>query len=620
MCRGWQMFMDLNWAECKADSLIAESLRLPRPATAAVVLPPTVRSLTMRGTSLPGTTPLNLLHLRLALGSHFAHYLRAKLHQDTGYTATVGISTNKLLAKLVGNTHKPDAQTTLLPSYTEDGDVGVDVDNVTTFIDDHEVGQIPGIGFKLAQKLRAHVLQRPADFDAGLVYGGTKESVLVRDVRTFPGMGPESLERLLGGPGVPHGTGSRIWGLLNGCDDKQVGQAREIPRQISIEDSYMRLDTLEQVTKELRMLARRLLERMHTDLLEEDDDAEDQNTGSYTSRPMKRWLAHPKTLRLSTRPRPPQNPDGSRNRSFARISKSTPMPTFVFNLNAATTTDAIVDKLLTEALLPLFRKLHPEKRGWNLSLVNVAATNMTDAASEKGGIGRDISKMFKRQDEVLKQWRVVEEPDRFEEERLEIEEPKRTQTEQEELIMSDVSFERGDVMMDDCDGSSREEGGIVEEPEVHNQKEEDNEYDDEYEWLEEDELAHREPRFLLMQLEKQLQGEDSDQGEPQILLMQSPSSTPSSEREEEEEEHLSQEPWLAEWKRELAEDNAVLQRHGSEDFPTASQDVEATVSDVWEAEDDDDMMDAEDSFRCEECGAVMPMFALGAHYRWHEHM
>ncbi|KAH8624519.1 hypothetical protein IG631_21258 [Alternaria alternata] len=433
-------------------------------------------------------------------------------------------------------------------------------------------------------------------------------------------MGPESLERLLGGPGVPHGTGSRIWGLLNGCDDKQVGQAREIPRQISIEDSYMRLDTLEQVTKELRMLAKRLLERMHMDLLEEDDDADDQDTGSYTSKPMKRWLAHPKTLRLSTRPRPPQNPDGSRNRSFARISKSAPMPTFVFNLNAATTTDAILDKLLTEALLPLFRKLHPEKRGWNLSLVNVAATNMADAASEKGGIGRDISKMFKRQDEVLKQWRVVEEPDRFEEERLKIEEPKQIQTEQEELIMSDVSYERGDVMMDDCDGSSREEGGIVEEPEVHNQKEEDNEYDDEYEWLEEDELAHREPRFLLMQLEKQLQGEDSDQGEPQILLMQSPSSTPSSEREEEEQEHLSQEPWLAEWKRELAEDNAVLQRHGSEDFPTASQDVEATVSDVWEAEDDDDMMDAEDSFRCEECGAVMPMFALGAHYRWHEHM
>ncbi|KAH6841237.1 hypothetical protein B0T12DRAFT_458430 [Alternaria alternata] len=451
------------------------------------------------------------------------HLYPKAANYDLGYTATVGISTNKLLAKLVGNTHKPDAQTTLLPSSTEDGNAGVDVDNVTTFIDDHEVGKIPGIGFKLAQKLRAHVLQRPADFDAGLVYGGTKEPVLVRDVRTFPGVGPESLERLLGGPGVPHGTGSRIWGLLNGCDDKQVGQAREIPRQISIEDSYMRLDTLEQVTKELRMLARRLLERMHTDLLEEDDDAEDQNTGSYTSRPMKRWLAHPKTLRLSTRPRPPQNPDGSRNRSFARISKSTPMPTFVFNLNAATTTDAIVDKLLTEALLPLFRKLHPQKRGWNLSLVNVAATNMADAASERGGIGRDIGKMFKRQDEVLKQWR------------------------------------RGDVMMDECDGGSREEGGTIEEPEVHNEKEEDNEYDDEYEWLEEDELAHREPRFLLMQ-------------------------------------------------------------HGSEDFPTASQDVEATVSDVWEAEDDDDMMDAEDAFRCEECGAVMPIFALGAHYGWHEHV
>ncbi|KAI4944851.1 hypothetical protein J4E91_008539 [Alternaria rosae] len=438
---------------------------------------------------------------------------------EKGYTATVGISTNKLLAKLVGNIYKPNAQTTLVPPYTSTEDDG-SVDNVTAFIDDHEVGKIPGIGFKIAQKLRTHLLQRPAEFDAGLVYGGTKETVLVRNVRTHPGIGPETLERILGGPGVPHGTGTKVWGLLNGCDDTEVGQAREIPRQISIEDSYMRLDTLEAVIKELRMLAKRLLERMHTDLLEEDDDSHDLSTAptSATSKPIKRWLAHPKTLRLSTRPRPPQNPDGSRNRSFARISKSTPMPTFVFSLKEDM--DTVIDKLLHETLLPLFRKLHPEKRGWNLSLVNVAATNMADAASEKGGVGRDISKMFKRQDKVLKQWRVDEEPAILEE-----------------------------------DFVSEEHVQVEESPSP-----------DEAPWL----LAARQQRA----------------------------------------EYMMDEAWPT---------GEILQRQGSEDMPTSSQKIGSPViEDVWE-EDEEDMVEG-DSFRCEDCGAVMPSFAMGAHWRWHAQM
>jgi DNA polymerase iota len=459
------------------------------------------------------------LHLRLALGSHLAHYIRTKLELEKGYTATVGISTNKLLAKLVGNTHKPNAHTTLVPPYTS-GEDDEGADNVTAFIDDHEVGKIPGIGFKIAQKLRAYVLQRPADFDAGLVYGGTKETVLVRHVRTHPGINPEMLERILGGPGVPHGIGARVWDLLNGCDDTEVGQAREIPRQISIEDSYMRLDTLEALTKELRMLAKRLLERMHTDLLEEDDDTHDGRSAEATSdnpKPLKRWLAHPKTLRLSTRPRPPQNPDGSRNRSFARISKSAPMPTFVFNLREDM--DIVIDKLLHETLLPLFRKLHPEKRGWNLSLVNVAATNIADAASEKGGVGRDIGKMFKRQDEVLKQWRVEEEPTISGEE-LVGEEPAHVEQE--------ASFDQDSWLM---------------------------------------------------------------------------------EARQQREEYIMDESWPT---------GEIVERHGSEDLPTSSQKTDSCVADVWESEDED-MVDS-DSFRCEDCGAMMPLFAMGAHYRWHAQM
>ena len=121
----------------------------------------------------------------------------------------------------------------------------------------------------------------------------------------------------------------------------------------------------------------------------------------------RRWIAHPKTLRLSTRPRPPLNPDGTRSRSFARISKSSSMPSSIFNLSQDVT--ALAEKFVEETLLSLFRKLHPEKSAWNLSLVNLCATNMSMAASDgKAGAGRDIGTMLQRQKNVLEDWKITD--------------------------------------------------------------------------------------------------------------------------------------------------------------------------------------------------------------------
>lgn len=395
--------------------------------------------------------------------------------------------------------HKPNGQTTLLPPYASDD---CD-DNVTAFIDSHEVGKIPGIGFKLAQQLRAHVLQKPPELDSGLVYGGTKENVLVGDIRKRPGMGPEALQQILGGPGAPHDIGAKIWGLLNGCDDTEVAQARDVPRQISIEDSYTRLVTLDEAAKELLVLSKSLLWRMRADLLEDDEDPGglgDIGPVGTSTAVIKRWLAFPRTLRLSTRPRPPQNPSGSRNRSFARISRSCPMPNFVFNLKESADTQA--ERLVSETLLPLFRRLHPEKSGWNLSLVNVAATNIVDASSERGGVGRDIGKMFKRQDDVLKQFRIDDTTD---------------------AALSELG--RGDAM----DIATKGRGDIIP---------------------------------------------------------------------------------LGPTASELLDNRA-----GSEDMPTASQDAGFLVEDCWESEGED--MQDDDSYRCGECGGVMPLFAMAAHSRWH---
>lgn len=347
--------------------------------------------------TLNPATPNNDIELltRLILGSHLAKYLRLSLEEDKGYTSTVGISTNKLLSKLVGNLHKPKGQTTLLPPYEVSSNDDAP-SNVTTFIDSHDIGKIPGIGFKMSQRIRNHVLSRPADFESGLIYGGTKESVTVRDVRLFAGIGPETLENLLGGSGAERGIGGKAWALINGRDDTDVKDARNVPSQISIEDSYMKLDNVPELMTELRKLAKSLLNRMHQDLLEDDEESDP---------PSKRWVAHPKTVRLSTRPRPPMNSDGTRTRSFNRISRSGPLPNFVFGLKDGI--DSIVERLIQETLIPMFRKLHPQKSDWNLSLVNIGVTNMIEAASEDGsGGGRNIGLMFKRQEATLKEWKV----------------------------------------------------------------------------------------------------------------------------------------------------------------------------------------------------------------------
>ncbi|KAL1959278.1 hypothetical protein VTO42DRAFT_2465 [Malbranchea cinnamomea] len=345
------------------------------------------------------------LRLRLILGSHLANHLRMQLEEHKGYTATVGISTSKLLSKLVGNVHKPRNQTTLIPPYTGPGN------NVIRFLDGHDIGQIPGIGSKIARRLRRHVLGRE------LTSGSHEEMsegdrVRVGDVRSFPGMGPRLLDEILRGGGGHKNTGAKVWGLINGVDDAEVALARTIPTQVSIEDSYEGLDNLDDVRKALIPLARSLIRRVHIDLTDVEEDEEDakldereEGSRSANRNRRRKWLAHPRTLRLSTRPRLPPNPDGSRNYSYSRVSRSCPMPQFIFSFSESI--DALAERLVREAVLPTFRKLHPERSGWKLSLINIAATNMVARAGEThASAGRDIGKMFRTQEHVQREWKV----------------------------------------------------------------------------------------------------------------------------------------------------------------------------------------------------------------------
>lgn len=316
------------------------------------------------------------LEMQLLVASHLAAHLRGLLEHQKGYTATGGVSTSKLLAKLVGNVHKPNNQTTLLPPYVATENAAES--NVLRFLDTHEIRTIPGIGFRLAQKLKARI--------AGTATHG-EEKLTARDVRLYPGMGPPLLEKVLGGPGAPKGIGMRMWSILHGVDNSEVLEARDVPTQISIEDSYGRLDSVESVRRELVVLSRSLIRRMRTDLLDKSDG-------------QGRWVAHPRTLRLSTRPRLPPEAGTGRTYSANRISRSAPLPPFIFNLDE--NIDALAERLVQESVLPTFRKLHPEKTGWNMTLVNIAVTNLVESAGDqKQSSGRDIGKMFRQQESVL---------------------------------------------------------------------------------------------------------------------------------------------------------------------------------------------------------------------------
>lgn len=169
---------------------------------------------------------------------------------------------------------------------------------------------------------------------------------------------------------------------------------------------------MDDVKKELVSLMESLVRRIRLDLMSSIDDADDvepadaEGLARPTTEMSYEWIAHPKTLRLTTRPRLPLNPDGTRERSFARISKSCNMPSIIYSKSQ--TVEFLAEKITQETLIPLFHKLHPEQSGWNLSLINICATNMALVATDhnKDGPGRDIGRMFKTQESRLKEWQV----------------------------------------------------------------------------------------------------------------------------------------------------------------------------------------------------------------------
>ena len=390
-------------------SVIAGCVHPPPPHAASSTNPQTLMS-----SQRTDFAQLSHFAMQLTVASHLASHLRHRIETDFRLTASCGVSTNKLLSKLVGNQNKPNGQTTLLAPTQ---------DLIQDFMDRHALRKVPGIGFKTSSLLESYIRRARKD-ESVLELEEEQTNLKVRDVRKFPGMSLQELADVLGGPGTEKGVGEKVWSLLHGNDPTEVKDAVDVPTQISIEDTYKGINTLPEVIEQIHILAHSLLKRMHVDLVAVEEEEE---YGDAVSR--KRWIAHPKTLRLTTNAHrtPFSSPSSSRNNAnpggetqrphwAGRTSRSQPLPSFVLGLDhhhrdgSSSSSERIVERLVREYLVPMFRQLNPAKSGWGITLINVCVAGIVLSGNEGGkGEGRDIGRMFRMQDEVLKGWRVEDE-------------------------------------------------------------------------------------------------------------------------------------------------------------------------------------------------------------------
>ncbi|XP_067084631.1 DNA polymerase iota isoform X1 [Osmerus mordax] len=166
-------------------------------------------------------------HSRLAVGSHIAAELREDIHSKLGLTCCAGVATNKLLAKLVSGTFKPNQQTTLLPESIRDimGRLS-------------GLRKVPGVGHQTAKRLQA----------LGLVS--------VQDLQLFP------LAELVQEFGSS--TAQRLQNLALGIDEAPVTPTGA-PQSLSDEDSFKKISSVKDVLQKVEDLLGSLLERMYKD-------------------------------------------------------------------------------------------------------------------------------------------------------------------------------------------------------------------------------------------------------------------------------------------------------------------------------------------------------------------
>jgi DNA polymerase iota len=330
---------------------------------------------------------LETMTQRLLLGTQIAHRIRQAITEQVGLTSSAGISTSKYLAKLVGNTNKPNKQTCLAPLHLASAQ-----EEVQRFLNPFPVRSLNGFGSAITAKMCETAIKTMGLPEQAA--STEKMTVLVaREIFDWV-----ALQGLFGDR-----LADRLVGLLNGIDDDPVVRAPEFPAQISIEDTYQGLDFIK-VPEQFYVLSNSLLRRLETELLStpakaepkkdrkdfhmverpydavgdplkdaegasmfvrEYDQTDEERPISHASVDRQAWKRYPLTMRLSVR-------QGYTN----RVSRQARMPVEIFDLSVSRDHRA---RKLAGSCESLFRTIIAQdgNKGQGLHLINIAALDLS---------------------------------------------------------------------------------------------------------------------------------------------------------------------------------------------------------------------------------------------------
>lgn len=130
--------------------------------------------------------------------TRMAQHIREQIRQQTGLSATAGVSVNKFLAKLASGMNKPDGLTVILPAQ------------VTELLDPLPVQEFHGIGPATAAKLAAHGMTTGAELRRA---------------------SPQQLVQWFGR------VGEHYWHIAQGIDERPVEPNRPY-KSIGAEETY----------------------------------------------------------------------------------------------------------------------------------------------------------------------------------------------------------------------------------------------------------------------------------------------------------------------------------------------------------------------------------------------
>ncbi|XP_031620087.1 DNA polymerase iota [Contarinia nasturtii] len=164
---------------------------------------------------------------RLTYGVRLAREIRKKLFDELEITSCAGIAHNKILAKIVGAKNKPNKQTVLIPSCTNDVMIGLD-----------SVRCVPGIGQKAEQLLN---------------------EIGVRSVKELQDMDFSVVQKMFG-----YETAIKYKNWSFGIDKSAVIASGK-SKSISIEDSCRSISIRTDVEDKFRLLLIRLVNQVAED-------------------------------------------------------------------------------------------------------------------------------------------------------------------------------------------------------------------------------------------------------------------------------------------------------------------------------------------------------------------